>query len=399
MKDEKRLLLVEDQMLIALSEKMELERYGYQVHIENSGERALDYALCEPELDLILMDINLGPGLNGPESAREILKKRIVPIVFLSSHTEQDVVEKTEEISSYGYVVKNSGITVLDASIKMAFKLFREKQEKEQQRNFLSACLNSIGEGVIVSDREGRVSRMNPMAEELTGYRQAEAVGRDYSRVFHLYPSEEEGLTEPLCFLMGADGESCMVSCSDCPVLGLDGQVIGNIIAFRDVSREMKDRQKLLESESRLKEAEAIAKLGHWELNLQQDRLCWSDQIFDIFEIDRSRFCGTYENFLDLVHPEDRGRVDRAFRSALSDRSTYSIDHRILLASGRVKYVHNQCKTFYDDGGEPLRSLGIVLDLSDRVQYGGVFTGSTEFSAGLDRVKHCLNQLLKVLDQ
>ena len=76
------------------------------------------------EIDLVLMDIDLGKGMDGTQAAKAILEHRDIPILFLSSHTESDVVEKTEKITSYGYVVKNSSITVLDASIKMAFKLF-----------------------------------------------------------------------------------------------------------------------------------------------------------------------------------------------------------------------------------------------------------------------------------
>ena len=86
-----------------------------------------------PAIDLILMDINLGNGMDGTDAAAIILKDHDLPVVFLSSHMEPEVVAKTEKITSYGYVVKNSSITVLDASIKMAFKLFEAKiKEKEK---------------------------------------------------------------------------------------------------------------------------------------------------------------------------------------------------------------------------------------------------------------------------
>lgn len=80
------------------------------------------------------MDIGLGPGLDGTEVAEIIFKNRDIPIVFLSSHTEPEIVAKTEKITSYGYVVKGSGNTVLDASIKMAFKLF-DALKSERKKN------------------------------------------------------------------------------------------------------------------------------------------------------------------------------------------------------------------------------------------------------------------------
>ncbi|MCA1754004.1 MAG: response regulator, partial [Spirochaeta sp.] len=121
----KTILLVEDEVLIAMAEKAQLQKYGYDVHHVSTGEKAVEtIADTTHPVDLILMDIDLGSGIDGTEAARQILKEVEIPIVFLSSHTEPEVVEKTEKITSYGYVVKNSSTTVIDASIKMAFRLF-----------------------------------------------------------------------------------------------------------------------------------------------------------------------------------------------------------------------------------------------------------------------------------
>jgi PAS domain S-box-containing protein len=140
----KRLLLVEDEALIALSNKRSLERYGYAVTIASCGEKALEILEGSTDFDLILMDINMGTGLDGTETASLVLQKHDLPIVFLSSHTEPAVVQKTENISSYGYVVKNSSITVLDASIKMAFKLFEANQQLKASRDGLKTRLIAL---------------------------------------------------------------------------------------------------------------------------------------------------------------------------------------------------------------------------------------------------------------
>jgi len=131
----KTILLVEDEILIAMAETKQLEKEGYRIIHSLSGEKAIDLVCVKgTHVDLILMDINLGEGLDGTETAQEILKYREIPILFLSSHIEKDIVEKTESITNYGYVVKNSSITVLDASIKMAFKLFDAYISIQSQR-------------------------------------------------------------------------------------------------------------------------------------------------------------------------------------------------------------------------------------------------------------------------
>ncbi len=137
-RDRKSILLVEDEYLIALMEQNELEERGYIVHRAENGDKAVKIILDGIfPADLILMDIDLGAGIDGTQAAEKILNLKDIPILFLSSHTELEVVEKTEKITSYGYVVKNTGIVVLDASIKMALKLFDAKMERRKAEEAL----------------------------------------------------------------------------------------------------------------------------------------------------------------------------------------------------------------------------------------------------------------------
>lgn len=177
----KKLLLVEDEALIAINQKMELERYGYSVEHVFTGEEAVETALRKP-VDLILMDIDLGKGIDGTQAAEEILKIKDVPLVFLSSHTEPETAEKTEKITSYGYIVKNSGFVVIDASIKMAFRLFEaHKQELKHEASLrlLSKAIESTADAVLITDRDGNIEWTNPAWTKLTGYPAAEAVARN----------------------------------------------------------------------------------------------------------------------------------------------------------------------------------------------------------------------------
>jgi len=149
------LLLVEDEAIIALAEKRMLESFGYTVTVAGSGAAAMESFSQGPAFDLILMDIDLGSGLDGTETAELILREHAIPVVFLSSHTEPEVVERTEKITSYGYVVKNSSGTVIDASIKMAFKLFEANRTATEARSRLEATLDALPDELMVVDRDG----------------------------------------------------------------------------------------------------------------------------------------------------------------------------------------------------------------------------------------------------
>ncbi len=128
----RKILLVEDEAILALSESKMIERHGFEVEAVYSGEKAVERAVSDPQLALILMDIDLGSGIDGTEAARRILEIREIPIIFLTSHSEKEYVDKVKKITGYGYVLKNSGEFILIESIHMAFKLFEAKQEAQK---------------------------------------------------------------------------------------------------------------------------------------------------------------------------------------------------------------------------------------------------------------------------
>ncbi|MBN2656344.1 MAG: PAS domain S-box protein [Spirochaetales bacterium] len=134
---QKKILLVEDDKDFALSIELLYRRYSYEFIHVTTGEKAVELVCHQNEaINLILMDINPGSGIDGLEAARRILESKEIPIVFLSDRDDPETIDKMEKVTPYGYVPENSGINVLDASIKMAFKLYESKireQEKTEE--------------------------------------------------------------------------------------------------------------------------------------------------------------------------------------------------------------------------------------------------------------------------
>ncbi len=146
----------------------------------------------------------------------------------------------------------------------------------------------------------------------------------------------------------------------------------GNLIAFQGVTRDITERKKLEEAIratiARLKEAQRLARIGSWELDLVTKQLFWSDEVYRIFEIEPGEFGGSYEAFLALIHPEDRERVDRAYTDSLANKTPYEIVHRLLFPDGRVKYVQERREHSCDAAGVALRSVGTVQDITELTQ-------------------------------
>ncbi|MDA3950544.1 MAG: PAS domain S-box protein [Spirochaeta sp.] len=139
--DEKTILLVEDEPLIALNQKTVLQRNGLHVRVAASGEKAIRTVREAPEIDLVLMDIDLGSGIDGTVAAEQILELRELPIVFLTGHAEREMVEKVRRITRFGYVLKNAGEFVLIEAIVMAFELFDTNQQLRRREQWYRAAL------------------------------------------------------------------------------------------------------------------------------------------------------------------------------------------------------------------------------------------------------------------
>jgi PAS domain S-box-containing protein len=199
----KKILLVEDEAVIAMAEERSLRNIGYSVLTAFSGDEALGLFRKEEAIDLILMDIDLGGGMDGPTTARSMLRERHLPIVFLSSHTEPQVVERTEAITSYGYVVKNSGITVLDASIKMAFRLYEANRKLRDIERKQETMIANISDVIGILGADGVVKYVSPSIEKRFGWRPADFEGPNAWITVH--PEDLPGLKAEFAELLAVD--------------------------------------------------------------------------------------------------------------------------------------------------------------------------------------------------
>ncbi len=210
----KTILLVEDEAIVAADESRLLKGEGYAVLIAASAKKAIETVNSGPgAVDLILMDIDLGKGMDGAQAAQAILKEHDIPIVFLSSHTEKEIVEKTEKITSYGYVVKDSGITVLSASIRMAFKLHHAHRELERHEEALresqerfSNAFEHAAIGMALISPEGRWLKVNHRLCTILGYSEAEMLAKTFQETTH--PDDLEASLAPYRGLLAGDTSS-----------------------------------------------------------------------------------------------------------------------------------------------------------------------------------------------
>ncbi|MDX2098293.1 MAG: PAS domain S-box protein [Leptolyngbyaceae cyanobacterium bins.59] len=181
---------------------------------------------------------------------------------------------------------------------------------------------------------------------------------------------------------------SGLQACWSTPIVAFDGLVLGTFaIYYRQVRSPRTDEMAIVDSlvhivmlaiqrhqneialkqtNLRLQEAQRIAHLGNWELDLQHNTTYCSEEVLRIFEIDPPQSGTSYETFLNRVHPEDRAVVDAVFNQHLQDLQPYNLVHRLQMPDGRIKYVRAQCVTRYSADGSPLISQGTVQDITQQ---------------------------------
>lgn len=141
-------------------------------------------------------------------------------------------------------------------------------------------------------------------------------------------------------------------------------------IAFSiiDITDRVAATRELEESEARLNEAQRIAHIGSWELDINTGHITCSREVFAIFEISSSSRPISYDDYLAYVHIDDREFVKSRFQDAVECKTSFNIEHRLVVDSGTMKHVNVRCETSYDDLGRALQSVGTIHDISDRVQ-------------------------------
>jgi PAS domain S-box-containing protein len=231
--------------------------------------------------------------------------------------------------------------------------------------------VEQASDGIFIADREGRYTEVNPAGAAMLGYTREEVCGLT---IADLVDPDEVARVAPEVARLLAGETVCNTwrfrRRDGTPLVGevlarqlSDGRLLGVV---RDVSERMRVQEALRRSEAGLAEAQALAKVGSWELDLRDNVLTWSDEVYRIFERPREGPPLTYEAFLDTVHPDDRERVDRVYFGAVRAGAEYEVEHRLLLPDGRVKHVHERGKTVYDAAGTALRTIGTTQDITER---------------------------------
>lgn len=275
-------------------------------------------------------------------------------------------------VRSIGEAVRDSNNQIV--SLQGAFQDITERKQAEaQQRQLaerLATTLENITDGFITLDREWHITYVNAAAERLISRNRHELIG---TLVWETFP-ETLGVTFEREYRRAVEQNVTVEFEEYFPPLNKWFAVRaypserGLAIYFRDVTAARNLTAELEKERSRLIAAQAVAKVGSWETDLKTLDVIWSAETYRIFEQSQDQFQPSHPNFLQLVHPEDRAAVDRAFQESLHLDTPQKIDHRIVMADGRIKFVQERWQAIFDSSGKPVRVIGTCQDITEQKQ-------------------------------
>ncbi len=254
------------------------------------------------------------------------------------------------------------------------------------ERELLQTTLASIGDGMIVTDLEGRVTFLNGVAETLTGWTTADAQGVPLVQVFQIVnektrqPVEnpamralQQGIIMGLAnhtILRAKDGAERPIDDSAAPIRSEDGTIRGAVLVFHDVTEHRRSVMKLSEQEERLRLAVEATGLGIFDYLPRTEQPILSARCKEIwgFPPDAEVSPGVVFN---TIHPDDREIAKQVAKGSLDPHGSgeFVMEHRIRRPDGSVRWLLVRGKTMFDDSNgerQAIRSLGTMLDITDR---------------------------------
>jgi len=273
-------------------------------------------------------------------------------------------------------------LIAISISIYIRHKVLKYQTLLHEEKEKLQITFDSIGDGVITTDINRNVVNLNKVAEEFTGWKTENAIGKPFAEVFCITsaitgkrakdPVEEVLSTNGICLLenhtvlTSTDGIRRRIADSAAPIKDENDITTGVVMIFRDVTERKLAEDALKKSESRLKVAQSIANVGNWEIDLNTNRVWVSHQAFKIYGIIQESSHLSLKTIQETVCKEDRPMVDEAFRLLLEKNETYDVTYKIIRADDSLqKILHSIAVTERDENGKPIKMFGTIQDITE----------------------------------
>ncbi len=318
-----RIMIVEDEGIIAMDIRNQLEAFGYEVVATAfSGGQAITLA-TELRPELVMMDIVLKGSMDGITTAKSIMECLQIPVIFLTAYSDPATLQRAKATGAYGYLIKPFRPDELHASIEVALYKHQLERKLKESEQWFAKTLQCISDAVIATDAEGKIQFMNPVAETATGWRLEQAKGKVITELMTLLTESNRTIIEnPIprslreLAVTGLDGATLLVTRSgeefpvddgSAPILDEEGRLLGAVLVFRDVTARRRVENSLRDNEERFHSAFDLAAIGMALLTVDGRFLQVNGSLCTLFGYSKEELLAS--NLRMLTHDDDHGQV------------------------------------------------------------------------------------------
>jgi PAS domain S-box-containing protein len=235
---------------------------------------------------------------------------------------------------------------------------------------------DSIVDVFTRENNDGYFEMVSPSVFTIFGYTAEELVGKKIGD-FYVDPNDQERLMEVVnqqgfcknvqSSVYTKQGEIRVISVNAKPYYDKLGNKLGVKCVIRDITEQKKNEEMLNENTILLNESQRLAHLGHWHWDINKDVVTWSSELYRIYGLSEGNLQVSYEKYLELVHPEDRERIQSILQTILqSSEDQVHFEERILRKNKEVRYLESWGTVVRKEDGTPLKMFGACLDITEK---------------------------------
>ncbi|HSL30572.1 MAG TPA: PAS domain S-box protein, partial [Anaerolineales bacterium] len=300
-----------------------------------------------------------------------------LPVIVMTGHADEELGTQAVQAGAQDYLIKGRvDGRLLTRAIQYAIQRKRIELQLADAREFTERIVGSSPVGIFTYRLSGECLTANAAAAQMVGGKIEQLTSQNFHQIESwkpsgLYSMAQKAITERTMVtgdvhVHTSFGKEAWYQAQFTTFRSGGEELL--LMMFVDVTERKQMEEALRQREALLQQTQAISHIGSWDLDLLENRLTWSDEVYRIFGLEPRIFEGTYEAFLTAVHPDDRAKVDESYsQSVRQGLDGYEIQHRIIRQdTGEVRYVLEKCENSKDASGKIVRSVGMVQDITER---------------------------------
>ncbi|RYZ87296.1 MAG: PAS domain S-box protein, partial [Proteobacteria bacterium] len=350
-------------------------------------------ALDREIFDVCLLDYGL-EGRTGLDLLEKVRSQSTVPFIVITGSDDYRIDAAVANAGAVDYLLKKDlTCRALERAIRYAVQRKAIETSLDQARKISQSIVNTLPDSIAVLDKGGKIVTVNAAWKEMGDPHPFPSskleVGTDFLRYCNNFGSAcmaeiasgleamlENPFSEKPFFVEYAyecaQGEGCWLELRATPVHDSTPPLI--VVAIKDITERKRGEVRLKTSAANLQQAQRMASLGSWELEVapgskgMAGRRYWSDETFRILGYSPREVEPTYDNFIRVFHPDDVESFEAEVEKATNDKRPCALDHRIVLSDGTERFVQERIDPILNDAGELVKFVGTIQDITPRKQ-------------------------------